>query len=337
MNNTTSEAPELPNIGDSFFIKCSLNILFVLNALLLIFLFYKLCKLQFQAFESFMEKKNISYRFKTFLLIFVAIIIKEIAIVLHLLPLFSSEKPAYFNSILLISDTLPSLLFITIATTSTYYWHEIYSSYDEMFGITQKIERKNWFKLFVILFNIILYIAFTILIMLYIFQNAIDAPQILSIILIPSLFLSLILLVFHGRILHDKTIVFVNYTGRRIGAGGFKVIYRILLLCCLLKGIHEVLMLSLSGQDDTSLSPPLFIVYFIVFDLFGEFGVFFALVILFERNAKRYEIERASLETGLIVDDGEEEKNASSLSFDSKNEEFDLDYYQIENYLIQAK
>jgi len=325
MSEQIFETLESGTSEDTSFPKYSLILLLSLNTVLIIFLSYKIFKLCFQSTTSYFEKKNTSYRFQTFVLILIALVLREMAYGLHLYTLVSKDKPSYYSSLLLISDTFPALLFITLATTSAYYWHETYRSYDQMYERIKTPDiRRKCFKIFLVIFNTLLYICFTVLMLIYIFQKSIGIAYLMKIILIPCLFLSLILLLFHGNALHDKTVMLVNYTGRKINTGGFKVIYGILLFCCTMKGIQEVIMLSLSGNDEMNISLSLFIAYLIIFEVIGEFLAFFALVLLLEKNANKYRAEGSST----LIPKAESEDESSNDSLDvSRDSYFEDDVY----------
>ena len=266
--------------------KYGLAALLFINVVLVSYVSFRLCYFLYKLCTSpSSEKKSFKSRLQIFGLIWIYLVLVGASRALHLYEALTDQIRQDRNPLLLIIDTVPTLFFITITTTFAYRWYKIYSSYDEAYQA--RAGRFNSFKAFLLLFNLVFYIGFIALSIYYSFHLSFNAPIIMQTILIPGIIGGALLLRKHGNTLQDRTVKLLNYTGRKVQTSGFRTIYRILIFCCWLKCIQEVVAIVFSGTDEFNLSLGLFIGYVVIFNIVGEYGVFLSIILLLEKNAAR--------------------------------------------------
>ena len=305
------------NLIDYVVIQYIQIFLLILNGFLLLFTLVNLSKLSFKKTTSRNEKKEAQFRIYVYTLILLAITFREISESFHLHDLSSNGKPSHFNSLLIIIDALPILLFINLATTFSYFWFRTYSSFDNS-QQELRTKKKN-FKYSILVFTILLYTGFIILSAVCAINKNLNASRLLKVLLMFGLIWSAVFMIVHGSILYNKTIELVQYTRERLRSTGvFKTIYLLLLACCIIKCIEEGLALYFSGNDEVSLSQDsnfvfvnnylaFFIVYTTVFVLIGECLPFFLFVLLLEKNAKKWKESTSSSNEHFVEDSHDSE------------------------------
>jgi len=312
--------------------------LLVINVLLVLYVTFKLCYLLYKFCSAPpADKKSYKSRFQIFGLILIYLLLVGASRGLHLFEIFTDQIVQKHNPLLLIIDTVPTLFFITITTTFAYRWYKIYSSYDEAYQARN--QGFNNLKVFLIVFNLAFYLSFIALSIYYAFHLTFNAPIIMQGILIPGLVGGAYLLTKHGNTLQDKTVKLLNYTGRKVQTSGFRTIYRILIFCCWLKCIQEIVAIVFSGTDEITMPFGWFIGYATVFDVVGEYGVFLSIILLLERNAARSVSTQSSFQRETLLPHGRFENSNEELQMnsDSDFEEYIGDINERRNRMLLIK
>jgi hypothetical protein len=342
MNDTIHTQPKAPQTEgtpkEDLYLKFSVLALLVLNVILLLYLTYKLYKFYRRTSNSNFEKRNKQYRAFIFMLILLALLLRGVFV----LDQIYMESNAPFNTSVyvgMISDDLPVLIFISIACAFAYFWYEIYSSFENTFNYTD--QSSGNLKTALIIFNVALYLAFSALAAVYITFKWQYTFLILHCIFIISLVASTVLLKVHGSNLYDKALTLVSYTGRNVkSSSGFRMIYILLLICCGIKCIKEGLsifftltigdnVLTALARDNNGDYLPLLIIYIALFYVFGEYGLFFCLILLLDfyadkatRSTSRKRNPRENthallperIEIGKRIDDDDDETNKGDFT-----------------------
>lgn len=297
MNDTQPKHPTIegPSKGD-IYLKYSVLALLVLNIILLLYLTYKLYKFYRRTSDSNFEKRNKQYRTFIFMLILLALLLRGV-FVLDQLYILNKAPFSLPVDVGMISDNLPVLLFISIASAFAYFWYEIYSSFENTMNYTDQSSSK--LKTELVIFNVVLYLAFSVLAAVYVTVKWEYTFLILHCIFIISLIGSTVLLKVHGSNLYNKAMTLVLYTGRNIkSSSGFRMIYILLLICCGIKCAKEALSIFFTltigdnvlialARDDNGDYLPVLIVYVALFYVFGEYGLFFCLILLLDFYADK--------------------------------------------------
>lgn len=301
-----------------------LSALLFINIVLVFYVSFRLCYFLYKFFTSpSTERKSFKSRLQIFGLIFIYLVLVGVSRGLHLYEALTGQIRQDRNPLLLIIDTVPTLFFITIMTTFAYRWYRIYSSYDEAYQAREG--QFNSFKAFLLLFNLVFYIGFIALAIYYSFHLGFNAPVIMQAILIPGIIGGALLLTKHGNTLQDRTVKLLNYTGRKVQTSGFRTIYRILIFCCWLKCLQEIVAIVFSGTDEFNLSLGWFIGYVVIFNIIGEYGVFLSIVLLLEKNAARSATSaQASFQRETLLPHGRFE-NSQEIAYANSDSDFDVE------------
>ena len=285
------------------YLEYSIIGLLVLNLILLLYLSYKLYIFKTRKSVSSLEKKNRRYRGFIFGFIFLALLIRGSFEITQVIYINQSSSSTVFSSIGTLIDSLPVLLFISIASAFSYFWYEIYSSFDEHLN-SQK--QTSWrFKFILILVNVVLYLGYIALANAYLSYEWKYTLLTLHSICLLSLIFCTILLKVHGSNLYKKVLTLVSYTGRNVRSSrGFRSIYIILLVCCVLRCIKECISIYFSlAVGDNILKElanaeylSLLIVYVILFYVLGEYGLFLSLIKLMDFYGDKAKITCSTIE-----------------------------------------
>jgi hypothetical protein len=281
--------------------------LFILNIILLLYISYKLYLFKTRKPSSSVDKQNRRYRGLIFGFIFLALIIRgsfEITLVIYI-----SDNPSstVFSSIGTLIDSLPILLFISIASAFSYFWHEIYSSFDEHLNFPK--QSRSWrLKFILILINVALYLGYIALVNAYICYQWQSTLVTLHSVCLLSLIFCTVLLKINGSNLYNKVLTLVSYTGRNVRSSrGFRLIYIILMVCCILRCIKECISIYFAvvvgenifkamteAEGGAYLS--LLILYIVLFYVLGEYGLFFSLIKLLDFYADKAKVTCSTIE-----------------------------------------
>lgn len=321
---TTTETFEEISEQKTLQAEYGLTALLFINIVLVSYVSFRLCYFLYKFCTSpSLEKKSYKSRLQIFGLIWIYLLLVGASRALHLYETLTDQIKQDRNPFLLIIDTVPTLFFITITTTFAYRWYKIYSSYDEAYQA--RAGHFNSFKAFLLLFNLVFYIGFIALSIYYSFHLSFNAPVIMQVILIPGIIGGALLLRKHGNTLQDRTVKLLNYTGRRVQTSGFRTIYLILIFCCWLKCIQEVVAIVFSGTDEFNLSLGFFIGYVVIFNIIGEYGVFLSIILLLEKNAARSSSSvQASFQRETLLPHGRFE-NSQENAYANSDSDFDVE------------
>lgn len=284
-----------PSPSEENALRDSAIVLLTLNVVLIIYLSYRLYKYFRYTPNSAFEKKNRHHRSFIYLLILVSLLLRGASQVFQML---GKHRHTVGLTILVITEALPTLLFVSIAGTFAYFWHKIYSS----FCAEPHTQIGKKFKVFLVIFNVLLYLTFGTLATLNLTQTWQYNPNYIHSVFLGSLILSTILLLIHGSRLYKRTMEFIDYTRRNIksaSAEGFRRIYFILIVCCLLKCLKEVLTITFANtmgvrnllrhlaesKDEYYIAG--FVAYIVFFYVIGEYLLFFSLILLLESYANK--------------------------------------------------
>lgn len=285
------------------YLEYSIISLLVLNIILLVYISYKLYIFKTRKPISSLEKKNRRYRGFIFAFIFLALVIRGSFEITQVIYINQSSSSTVFSSIGTLIDTLPVLLFISIASAFSYFWHEIYSSFDEHLNFQRQT---GWrLKFILILVNVVLYLGYIALANAYLTYDWKYTLMTLHSICLVSLISCTILLKINGSNLYKKVLTLVSYTGRNVRSSrGFRLIYIILLVCCGLRCIKECISIYFSiAVGDNILKElanaeylSLLILYIVLFYVLGEYGLFLSLIKLLDFYADKAKITCSTIE-----------------------------------------
>lgn len=285
--STEYEKTEIENYG------CIIP--FVLNIGLLFYTGYKLFKISRTLESPKMEKLYSDCRTLIFVLIFLALIFR-CGFQAHYIYGFYTQvdESTAGLDILGIIQKIPILLFISIASAFSNFWHQIYTSFEDFETMSSKHEKYGTSVLF---FNIALYIIFIILVALSCAISANDVVVAIFAILFIGLVAGTLAILITGKKLHDKAVKLINYTGRTVkSTNGFRTIYFLLIAFCLIKCIQQALCIycqivyasdsvvtDIGGTNSYVFS----VVYEIIVYALGESGFFLCLTIMLNVYARR--------------------------------------------------
>lgn len=314
------------NQNQLLYTKTSIIILLILNLLVLTFVSYRIYL--FRKNNEY-PRQGKQYRGWIYFLIFMALLLRGLDEATRIFNLANTGSDQISNEIVVILDDLPVLLFITIASAFAHYWHNIYRSFDNQTSFKANFQSLR-FKICLILFNLMLYAGFIALAVVYFVKEWHYATVIIHSLFFASLALHTFLLKVHGSRLHDRTHKMVVYTGREVRSSGFKVIYHILLICCVLRSIKEVVTIYLSIQfgddplvDLLNIGDGLYLLALVafvgLFYVLGEYCLFLALVLCLEFYASKSRLTISTEDDGrninsCLLDDDHHYQNCSPFS-----------------------
>lgn len=285
------------------YLEYSIIGLFILNLILLLYLSYKLYVFKTRKPISSLEKQNRRYRGFIFVFIFLALLIRGSFEITQVIYINQSSSSTVFSSIGTLIDSLPVLLFISIASAFSYFWHEIYSSFDEHLNLQKQ---SSWrLKFILVLVNVVLYLGYVALANAYLTYDWKYTLITLHSICLLSLIFCTILLKVNGSNLYKKVLTLVSYTGRNVRSSrGFRSIYLILLTCCALRCIKECISIYFSiAVGDNILKElanaeylSLLILYVVFFYVLGEYGLFLSLIKMLDFYADKAKITCSTIE-----------------------------------------
>lgn len=270
---------------------------FVLNMGLLFYTGYKLNKIARSLETPKIKKLYGDCRTLVFVLIFMALILRCGFQAHYIYSFYAQENESTLEKdILAIIQKIPILLFISIASTFSNFWHQIYTSFEDYDSMTTK-HKKYGDR--VLLCNIALYIAFVVLVALECAIRANGVVVAIYSISFIGLVAATLAILITGKKLHEKAVKLVNYTGRTVkSTNGFRTIYFLLITFCLIKCIQEALCiycliayssssvidyLALGGSNSYAFG----IAYEIIVYALGESGFFLCLTIMLNIYANK--------------------------------------------------
>ena len=197
-------------------------------------------------------------------------------------------------------DNAPLLCFISIASLFVTSWHNHYMSLERDNSFQHK-RTKTKYERFLQAFNALIYISFCVLLGLYTVFGTAQELIIMAAMFFVGLITVTILLIKIGRELFTTIIALLNSTGQIIKSSvGFKVIFRLLVFCCFIKSLQQLIIMysRLNSQNDViSILNFLnigmrdynlyFTIYVAVFYLIGESGLFLCLILLLNAMADK--------------------------------------------------
>lgn len=269
---------------------------FVLNMGLLFYTGYKLIKIARSLEAPRIRKLYGDCRTLVFVLIFMALILRCAFQADYIYGFYTQDsQSAVEKDIWDIIQKIPILLFISIASTFSNFWHQIYSSFEDYDTLSKRHER---YGTTVLVCNIALYTSFIVLVALGCAIRANGVVVAIYCISFIGLVASTLAILITGKKLHEKAVKLVNYTGRTVkSTNGFRTIYFLLITFCLIKCIQEALCIYcqiiysssvITGLDVGGPNSYVFgIVYEIVVYALGESGFFLCLIIMLNIYAKK--------------------------------------------------
>lgn len=273
--------------------------LLAINLILIVYLSYKLFSLCSKKVKSNFEKKNRRYRVLIFILIFQSLLLRAAFEGDQIYSTLYYDTTTHMKPLVLIIDALPSLLFVSISCVFCYFWYELYSSFeDSSETVEQRVNRK---KTILVTINLILYLAFIVCSIFHLINDNKVFAVAMRIMCALSLIYSIIMLKVHGSRLYNRALRLISYNGRIAKTSGFRVMYVILLCCCVLKLIKEAIIIYFSisvGEDllqdldniQEGYHISIFILYVIVFYVFGEYGLLFSLTLMLNSYANKSKV-----------------------------------------------
>ncbi|RZK14524.1 MAG: hypothetical protein EOO43_16240 [Flavobacterium sp.] len=336
--NSTEEMQDSSSDGTSnqqlIYMKTSVISLLILNFLMLVFVSYRIYQ---SRKDNNYSKNSKQYRGFIYFLIFVALFLRGIDEVARIVKLSSSDPYQISNYIVVILDDIPVLLFVSIASAFAHFWHDLYKNFEHPTSFKANFQSLR-FKICLILFNLLLYAMFIALSVVYITLKWHYATVIIHALFFGSLVIHTFLLKTHGSRLRDRTHKLIVYTGREVRSSGFKVIYRILLVCCVLRSIKEIVTIYLSlhfGDDPlndlSQIGDGLYllglVMYIGLFYVLGEYCLFLALILCLEFYANK---SRVTIST---EPDG---RNINSCLLDDENNNCSPTHFTVGKFLRQG-
>ena len=294
------------------FVQPSLISLLVVNVLLLLFLSYKIIKFIFMKPETKLERKTKNYRVIILAFIFLSLLVRAF---FGFYKLFTPNN-GYSNgdsalSVGLIAfNCIPIAFFVSIASVFSYYWHNLYTSFERANGSANR--RSKIFKVFLIAANASLYVIFAALITVSLTTQWAYSLLALNILFMVYLIISTAMLAVHGTRLYDRALKLMTYAGNVVkSTSGFLVTYRTLLFCCAIKTINcaasiyfEVtgtfikIMFRADGQCDIWI----WTAYMLTFIIIGEYVMYASLILLLDFNANKAKTGSVDDRTQVVVD-----------------------------------
>jgi len=294
------------NSSQLIYLKTSIICLLILNFLMLVFVSYRIYLSRKESKDNPYPRTGKRYRGLIYFLIFVALFLRGIDEAARLVKLSMNDSKQISNNLVVILDDLPVLVFVSIASAFAHFWHSLYKNFENRTSFKANFQSLR-FKICLILFNLVLYAGVIALAVVYCTLNWHWATVIIHGLFFASLVLHTFLLKTHGSRLRDRTHKLIVYTGREVRSSGFKMIYRILLVCCVLRSIKEVvtIYLSLKFGDDplydlSQIGDGLYllalVLYVGLFYVLGEYCLFLGLIICLEFYASRSRLNTLSTE-----------------------------------------
>lgn len=326
------------------YIEYTVIALLFINSILIGYLAYKLFILCRTKFKSNFEKKNQRYRIFIFVLILIALILRAIFGADQIYNTLQSDSTSYLEPAVLIIDALPSLIFVSIACAFSYFWHELYSSFED--SEYDHDEKNTKFKTLLITVNATLYFTFIACSILHISENSEAFALVMRSICVLSLIFSTIMLKIHGSRLYHRALKLISCTGRVAKSSGFRTMYIILLICCVLKTIKEGIILYFTATAGEDLLQDLddikdgyflsiFFSYVVVFYLFGEYGMFLSLILLLNSYANKSRVSFGTdnmikkTQEVYLIDDSDNYAQTAYNSYVAPGHDIENDYISV--------
>ena len=274
-------------------IKYAYSAALVPNFIILVYTGFKLIQLGQKSGPANNDKLYGTHRRIVFSLIFFGLLSRTFFELDQLLLLFGAIKQTIgWDCIADILDNLPTVLFISLASFFSNAWHKHYSSFEN--NETSSLKHKMY-AVFLLVVNIVMYAVNIGLVIGYWENFNLRLLSYFHASFLVTLIIITFALAITGKILHDQTLNFVNYTGRKIkSAVNFKKIYYLLIACCVLKCLDSGISLYLAnfakdGQLNEKVHFYLGMISVIAFDAFAEPVFFLCLISLLNISASKCE------------------------------------------------
>ena len=332
-NNSTLSGNLDQTTLECSFVQPSLIGLLVVNVLLLLFLSYKIIKFIFMAPETKLERKTKNYRLIILAFIFLSLLVRAF---FGFYKLFTpndaySNGESPFSIGLIAINCIPLAFFVSIASVFSYYWHNLYTSFERVNGSAN--QRSKVFKIFLIVANASLYIIFATLITVALTTLWDKSLVALNILFMVYLILSTAMLAVHGTRLYERALRLMTYAGNVVkSTSGFLITYRTLLFCCAIKIINcaSSIYFEVTGsfvkilfREDGQCDIWIWVAYMITFIIVGEYVLYGSLILLLDFNANK--AKTGSVDDRTQVVDGRsligEGKEYSPFSMENSDEE----------------